>query len=339
MSIDNKSVLALLTGTVMTLASSLAFADNVETKTVIQKLLNLDASYLSQVESGLLPPNAKPGECYARAYIPSTESVETRRFLSKEATEKLQIVPAVYEWVDETVEVATEAAKLEIIPAKYENRTTTIVVEPEKTRRRIEPAVYETVVERIKVRDAYTTWKKGAGPIQRYDDATGEIMCLVTVPAEFKERKKQVIKTPPRVVTETIPAKTKTVTVRTMVERPRTVTKVIPAKSQTVKVHKLVNPASVRRVKIPAVYENYSEVVAGKAGGMEWRPILCETNASKELVTDLQVKLQKLGHYPGPIDGIIGRNTMAGVRIYQKAKGLATGEITLETLKSLGVKM
>ena len=56
------------------------------------------------------------------------------------------------------------------------------------TRLETVPAQYETVTEEVLVRPAYTTWKKGTGPIQRIDQATGEIMCLVEVPAELADR-------------------------------------------------------------------------------------------------------------------------------------------------------
>ena len=44
------------------------------------------------------------------------------------------------------------------------------------------------------------------------------------------------------------------------------------------------------------------------------------------------------GHSPGPIDGIVGRETLAALKGYQGEKGLAQGGVTLATLKSLGVQ-
>ena len=53
----------------------------------------------------------------------------------------------------------------------------------------------------------------------------------------------------------------------------------------------------------------------------------------------IQAALEKSGHNPGPFDGVIGRETMAAVKSYQRDKGLATGGITLQTLESLEVKI
>ena len=71
-----------------------------------------------------------------------------------------------------------------------------------------------------------------------------------------------------------------------------------------------------------------------RAAGM---PILCKTNTTPGVVARIQTALDKAGHNPGPIDGVIGAQTMTAVTSYQKAKGLPTGGITIGTLKSLGV--
>lgn len=83
---------------------------------------------------------------------------------------------------------------------------------------RASPTVYENVTEKVLVRDGYTTWKKGRGPIERIDNATGEIMCLVEVPPEYKTVTKRVIKTPASVRQVEIPAEYKTVKRRLVVE-------------------------------------------------------------------------------------------------------------------------
>ena len=80
------------------------------------------------------------------------------------------------------------------------------------------PPVYENVTERILVKPAYTTWKKGRGPIEKINQATGEIMCLVEVPAEYRTVTKRVLKTPAGTKKVTIPAVYKTVKKRIMVD-------------------------------------------------------------------------------------------------------------------------
>lgn len=53
---------------------------------------------------------------------------------------------------------------------------------------------FEWVEERVLVKPARKEWKPGRGEVERVDNATGEIMCLVEVPAEYKTvRKRRVV--------------------------------------------------------------------------------------------------------------------------------------------------
>jgi hypothetical protein len=70
-------------------------------------------------DTSLFPPNAKPGECWARAFVPPTYRTNTETILSKGPAERLEIIPAEFEWVEETVMVKEASEELEIIPAQY----------------------------------------------------------------------------------------------------------------------------------------------------------------------------------------------------------------------------
>ena len=83
------------------------------------------------------------------------------------------------------------------------------------------PAQYETKTERVKVKDARKYWKSGKGPITRVDQVTGEILCLVEEPAEYRTVTKQVLITPEKPVYTTLPAQFDTVTKRNMIEAER----------------------------------------------------------------------------------------------------------------------
>ena len=112
----------------------------------------------------------------------------------------------------------------------------------------------------------------------------------------------------------------------------------IPAEYKTVAVRKLVTPAEVTSTPIPETYQTISRTEKVTDGRMEWQSILCETNAKPGVVSSLQQALKNAGHDPGPIDGVIGVRTMGAVKSYQRAKGLPEGQLTMDTLNSLGVK-
>ena len=89
------------------------------------------------------------------------------------------------------------------------------------------------------VRQAYTTWKKGRGPVEKLDQATGEIMCLVEVPAKHRTVSKRVQVTAPGTREVTKPAVYRTVT-RRVVDTPAAARTVkIPAKYSTTKCRRL----------------------------------------------------------------------------------------------------
>lgn len=293
----------------------------------------------TSAESELLPPNAKPGECYARVLVPATYKSESKDVLQKQASYRLEVAPAKHEWVEERVLVkeASETAKL--IPAKYDWVTEKVLVKEAYDKVITIPASYEKVTEQILVKPAYTTWKKGRGPIERIDNATGEIVCLVEVPAQYKTITKKMMVKEPTTETIQIPAEYKEIKKRVMLESPKLEKVTIPEEYKTVKVKKVATPAQSKRIEIPATYQTITNRIKTTDSYLEWRSILCETNTSAGIIGNIQRALLNAGHNPGPIDGVIGGQTMAALKSYQREKNIAAGQITMETLKSLGVSL
>jgi len=325
-----------------------------------------------------LPESAEPGQCFAEYVVPAQFETLTEQVLKSDATERVEIIPAKYEWVEEQVLVSEAGSKIVEVPA-----------------------VYKTVTEKVLVKPAHKMWKKGRGPIEKVNDNTGEIMCLVEVPDQFETVTKRIIETPATTRKVEIPAKYETVRVRklasaakeqrvaipaeyaTVTKRNRTSDAVhqwvakgassggnatgrqlcvaetpaksktvarrvlktpastrkveIPAEYKTVKVRKIAEPAQERRIEIPAEYATVTKRNLVKDGHMTWVSILCETNTTPGVVSNIQRALKQEGYNPGPIDGVFGRQTQVAVRNFQQAKGLPTGGLTVATLDALKV--
>ncbi len=289
------------------------------------------------VAEDMLPPNAKAGECYARVWVEPVFQTATERVLVKPEAEMLEIIPAKYETVSDRVVVKEASTELEVVPPVYEWVEERVLVKPESKRLVEVPPVYETVTEQVMVKPATTVWKKGRGPIQKIDEATGEIMCLVEEPAEYKTVTKQVLKTPASTREVTVPAEYKTVRKRVL-KKPATTREVtIPAEYAKVEVTKMVQPARELKTKVPAEYGTVTrrELVSG--GQMEWRSILCETNMTRDRVVGIQRALRAAGYDPGPVDGVIGWKTMEAVNAYQRANNLPVDKyLNMETVRHLG---
>ena len=284
-----------------------------------------------------LPPEPSPGVCHAQVVVPSKTRNIAKRVLQKEASEELIVSEAQYRWVEREVEIEAEAEELELIEAKFETQKREVVVEPAREEVKVVPATYKTVTDRVKVRDAYQAWTPGTGPIQRYDHATGQILCYCTIPAEYKDVERQVVDAPARVERTEIPAKTEVIEVRVMVEPPRVRRVVIPPKTKTIKVREEVQPLRVTRKPIAAEYATVLEEVKGEDSRLEWRPVLCEPDEKPDLIKSVQKALDDAGFDPGPIDGALGRQTMLAIDAYQRQNSLARDHLTIETIEHLGL--
>ena len=186
-----------------------------------------DALLAAAASHGINLDSATPGMCFHEHYTPATYRTESEQVLEKAATEEVTLIPAQYEMVEKQVLVSEASTRLETVPA-----------------------VYATETEQVLDKAAHTVWKKGTGPIQRIDEATGEIMCLVEVPATYKTISREVLKTP---------ASTRTVE--------------IPAVYKTVSVRQEVSSASESRTPVPAVYGSVERTVLDQAAGFVWHPV------------------------------------------------------------------
>ncbi len=287
--------------------------------------------------ASLFPPNAEPGKCYAKVLVPATFKTISEEIVKREASEKIEPVPAVFEWVDKKVTVKDATEKLEIIPAVYETVEEKIEVVPASFKLETTKPVYETVDVKVLDKPARTEWKKGNGLLDKIDHATGDIMCLVNVPATYKIVKKQVLKTPAMVKKVEIPAQYKIIKHR-IVKKPAEIKKVaIPAEYKTIKVKKLVTPAKEVRTPIPEERQVVTKRVKESDERMSWQPVLCQTNMTTSVIKKIQSALADKGFDPGPVDGALGRGTLKALDSFQKKNGLATGGLTYESLKSLAV--
>lgn len=287
-----------------------------------------------------MPLEAKPGECYAQVAIPPKFETRTEQRLLVAARERVEVIPAQYEWVEEQVLVRPAYERVvDLQPAQYRWVEEKVLVKPAGERVIEIPATYRWVEERILVKPASKVWKPGRGPVERVDSATGEIMCLVEVPAEYKTVRRRVVDTPPSTRTEQVPAEYKTIKRQELVSEARMVKQQVPAEYETVRKQKLVTPAREIRRTIPAEYETVETTVKVSDGTMEWRGVLCEVNATRETIADLQRALAAAGYSPGKIDGVLGRNTLRAAREYQIDNNLAQGGITLEMVRKLGLRI
>ena len=161
--------------------------------------------------SGVDLDAVEAGSCYREYFTEAQYETEIQQVITRPASQEITITPAEYETVEQRVMVKEASTQVVDLPAVFRSETESVLVEP-----------------------ARGVWKsEGCGPIQKIDNATGEVLCFVEVPARYETITKTVLETA---------ATTRTID--------------IPAIFKTVKVQRLVRPASEQRVDIPAEYTN-----------------------------------------------------------------------------------
>ncbi len=264
----------------------------------------------------------------------------------KTVSEKILVKPAHTTWKKGTgpiqkIDQSTgEIMCLVEVPAEYKTVTKRVIDTPATTKtiqipevtktikvreqvtaatenRKAIPEKYKTISITEKDSDASVVWHEVHKHGEPTSTRTGQKICLVEKPAVYKTVTKRVVKTP---------ASSHTV--------------VIPAKYKTVKVKKLVSAASEKRVVIPATYKQVAHQELVSDGYMQWRSILCKTNTTPGRITKIQQALKGEGFNPGPIDGVIGSQTIKAINAFQKKKGLPVDKyLNVETVKALGVSV
>ena len=307
---------------------------------------NVDYLTASAAEPMGLPPEAKPGQCFARVVVPAQYEQVTEQVLKKEAASRIEVAPAQFQDVEERILVRPASTRLEAVPPVFEEMEEQVLVRPATTRVEPVPATYRTVSERILVRSAYTVWKRSSELTaaeraqQAIEPGAGDILCLVEVPAEYKTVTSEVLVTPATTREVPVPAEYATVK-KTVLKTPATTREIeVPAEYKTVMVRRMVAPERQTTVQIPAEYDTVSRQVLKSTATTEWREVLCDNNATPATLSAIQQALRQAGFDPGRHDGRVDPKTMSSVREFQMARGLPVDNdryINMATVRSLGV--
>lgn len=321
------------------------------------------------------------GTCFHEYLEPATYRAVTEKVLKKEASEKLLTIPAKYEWVDEKVMVKEASNKVVEVPAEYETVVEEVLVQPArqvwKKGRGPKERIDDSTGEILCLVEIPAKYKKVTKRVLKKPASTRQI----EVPAVYKNQKIRRLISEPEVKRIEIPAEYSSITrreklsddtyywfkgndanvkgertgnqlclrefaaeyntvTRTVVKNPASTKRIeVPAVFNTVKVRKLVAPAEEKRIEIPAKTRKIARRAQVSDERLEWRRILCDTNINADLIKRLQRALHKEGFNPGYIDGVLGQQTLSAVNDYQRKKNLPRGGLTISTMEALGIQI
>ena len=301
------------------------------------------AGFAAAQGTAAYPPDAQPGSCYARVLIPETYEIQTEQVLDTPEHTEIHIIPAQYETSTEKVLVKEAAVTYSVVPPVYETETEQMLEVPERTETVVIPAEYETFEEKVLIRPAYVTWKPGTGLYGRGMSAedqvvssTGELLCRVEVPAQYETVTRKRLKAPERLETKVTPARYRTIERQVLQTPARVVEEAVPAEYADIEVQRLVTPESQETVVVPATYKTVEKRIVTGGGTVEWREVLCDSNATPEKIAEVQRALAGKG-YKLQADGVFGPATLSAMEAWQKANGLPVGYLTISTVESLGI--
>lgn len=196
--------------------------------TSLKSQVPVSSAILSAAKAGGIDVvSSTPGVCYREYFTPASYETKSEQYIAKEASNTLSITPAAYNTVQEKTLVKEASKKIVAVPATYDYVEEKILVEAEKT-----------------------IWKKGSGLIEKVDNTTGEIMCLVTVPAVYKTVRKKIVKTP---------ATTKIIEV--------------PAVYKTIEVNKVLTIAAIQKTPVNEVYNTISKTEKVADAKFQWKRV------------------------------------------------------------------
>jgi len=225
-------------------------------------------------------------------------------------------VPAKYKTIKKKVVKTPAHTEIKTIPAKTKTIKVEKMIKPPKTETVTIPAKTKTIEKKILVEPAKFVWIPANQEPEKGWKPTGNMVCLVELPAQKKEITKVVLDTPATVKEEIIPAKTK-----------------------KMKVKKLISPAKTVKIPVEAEYKMVQKRKKIADTHVGWERILCQTNMTKDVIAKIQEALNKRGYNAGEPDGILGRGTQNALDQFQRDNSLATGGITYETLNKLGIAL
>jgi hypothetical protein len=301
------------------------------------------------------PPNAKPGECYARVLRPAVFETTNERVLKKEASQRIEIIPPRYETVEESVEIKPATIKLEVVPAVYTTVEEQVLVKPAVTETREVPAVFRTVTETKEISPQRSEWQRvseidaGGNILDTRVGSTGELMCLVEIPASYETFERQELVEPATTITVEVEPPVYRMVEKTVLVTPE-MTREVPIAPvyRTVSVTRLVEEAQELSIDVPAEWETVTSSTKVRDEKFEWHSVLCKVNMTREHVSEIQTALNETGCCQcGPrrnaceVDGIMGPCTLRAAQCFATREDMAWGSnfITMEVIKALGLEL
>ena len=109
--------------------------------------------------------------------------------------------------------------------------------------------------------------------------------------------------------------------------------------SITIDVLKKPNKLNDHEWEYKEVKVNYKKSDSHSSGGTAWYEVVCANDITPDLITKVQHVLSVKGFDAEADSGVLDAKTKSALSKYQKANALPVGQLDVQTLTSLGVKL
>jgi hypothetical protein len=170
-----------------------AFLFAVSSPAVAQQYGQVDPS--QYVNEGF-PTNVQPGECYSRCLAPAIYEDVQEEIQIAPGMERTEYIPAEYEWVDEQVMAKEASERIETLPAKFEWTEEDVVVKDASEEIKVVAAQYEWVNEQVVVKEATDDLKSVAARYEWVEEqvmVSPEVVTITITNPGYEEVREQVL--------------------------------------------------------------------------------------------------------------------------------------------------
>ncbi len=226
-----------------------------------------------------LPQNPEPGKCYVMCKTPEVWKNEEVTIEIAPAYKKIVTHPAEYNTVTERVLVKEASERLEIVPAVWETKAISYVAKEDANRLTAIKATFGSDSKTIETKAESAKWQMSdKKPDCQSDDPNDcRYWCFKPVPAKYVTVPLTVLDADATTRSTPVPGYEKSYTRRVLVQSETTRKIEIPAVYGSIKKTVLVKDAWKEEITVPAKYKTVQkEVLVNKGGLTSWKEVECE---------------------------------------------------------------
>ena len=225
-----------------------------------------------------LPIDPEPGKCYAKCVTPDEYRVEEFQVKVKDAYTTLEVIPAEYKKVTETVVVKPASKKYIFEEAVYKTVYDTVWVKDPYNKLTVLDEDFQEEYETVEVKSKSGRWIAGEKDpdCPSIDPEDCRVLHYVETPAVTRNIPVQRKTKDQTTESERIVGQYIVVERQVVVKEPSYRTEVIAEVTKEIERTVLVKDESTREVEVPAEYVAVSKRVLEKRGGLTvWREVPC----------------------------------------------------------------